>query len=305
MEMRKIYQVIEQAAPTVASVLVSGESGTGKELVAQTIHQISPRVSQPFVPLNCAAIPDTLLESELFGHEKGAFTGAIARRQGCFELANRGTLFLDEISEMTPTTQAKLLRVLQERSFRPLGGQREQSVDIRVVAATNTDPPEAVRQGKLREDLYYRLNVFAIRLPPLRDRKDDLPMLIQAFIKEFNTRNGRSVAGLSDRAMQMLERYDWPGNVRELRNVMERATIVAKGPVIEVADLPALAMTSPAAPSSALGLAPGTTVDQAEQQLIEVTLQHTGGNKTRAADMLGISLKTLHNKLNRMKGRPE
>jgi DNA-binding NtrC family response regulator len=305
MEMRKIYQVIEQAAPTVASVLVSGESGTGKELVAQTVHQISPRVSQPFVPLNCAAIPDTLLESELFGHEKGAFTGAIARRQGCFELANRGTLFLDEISEMTPTTQAKLLRVLQERSFRPLGGQREQSVDIRVIAATNTDPPEAVRQGKLREDLYYRLNVFAIRLPPLRDRKDDLPMLIQAFIKEFNARNGRSVAGLSDRAMQMLERYDWPGNVRELRNVMERATIVAKGAVIEVADLPALATTSPAASGPALGLAPGTTVDQAEQQLIEVTLQHTGGNKTRAAEMLGISLKTLHNKLNRMKERPD
>jgi DNA-binding NtrC family response regulator len=305
MEMRKIYQVIEQAAPTVASVLVSGESGTGKELVAQTIHQISPRASQPFVPLNCAAIPDTLLESELFGHEKGAFTGAIARRQGCFELANRGTLFLDEISEMTPTTQAKLLRVLQERSFRPLGGQREQSVDIRVVAATNTDPPEAVRQNKLREDLYYRLNVFAIRLPPLRDRKDDLPMLIQAFIKEFNARNGRSVAGLSDRAMQILERYDWPGNVRELRNVMERATIVAKGAVIEVADLPALASASPAVTGPSSGLAPGTTVDQAEQQLIEVTLQHTGGNKTRAADMLGISLKTLHNKLNRMKGRSE
>ena len=305
MEMRKIYQVIEQAAPTAASVLVSGESGTGKELVAQTIHQISPRVSQPFVPLNCAAIPDTLLESELFGHEKGAFTGAIARRQGCFELANRGTLFLDEIAEMTPITQAKLLRVLQERSFRPLGGQREQSVDIRVIAATNADPPEAVRQGKLREDLYYRLNVFAIRLPPLRERKDDLPMLIQAFIKEFNTRNGRSVAGVSDRAMQMLERYDWPGNVRELRNVMERATIVAKAPVIEVADMPVLASPSPSAPSAAVGLSPGTTVDQAEQQLIEVTLQHTGGNKTRAADMLGISLKTLHNKLNRMKGRPE
>jgi DNA-binding NtrC family response regulator len=305
MEMRKIYQVIEQASPTTASVLVSGESGTGKELVAQTIHQISPRVSQPFVPLNCAAIPDTLLESELFGHEKGAFTGAIARRQGCFELANRGTLFLDEIAEMTPITQAKLLRVLQERSFRPLGGQREQSVDIRVLAATNADPPEAVRQGKLREDLYYRLNVFAIRLPPLRDRKDDLPMLIQAFIKEFNTRNGRSVAGVSDRAMQMLERYDWPGNVRELRNVMERATIVAKAPVIEVADLPVLASPSPAAPSAAVGLSPGITVDQAEQQLIEVTLQHTGGNKTRAAEMLGISLKTLHNKLNRMKGRPE
>jgi transcriptional regulator with PAS, ATPase and Fis domain len=302
LEMRKIYQVIEQAAPTSASVLVHGESGTGKELVAQTVHQLSPRSGHPFVPLNCAAIPDSLLESELFGHEKGAFTGAIARRQGCFELANRGTLFLDEISEMTPTTQAKLLRVLQERTFRPLGGIREQSVDIRVIAATNVEPLEAVRTGKLREDLFYRLNVFNIRLPPLRDRKDDIPILAQAFIKEFNARNSRSVAGLTDTAMQVIERYDWPGNVRELRNVMERSTIVAGGALIDLADLPPL--TNPAATSRAVaagGLTPGTTVDQAERQLIEVTLQHTGGNKTRAAEMLGISLKTLHNKLNRMK----
>jgi transcriptional regulator with PAS, ATPase and Fis domain len=300
--MRKIYQVIEQAAPTSASVLVSGESGTGKELVSQTVHQLSPRSGHPFVPLNCAAIPDTLLESELFGHEKGAFTGAIARRQGCFELANRGTLFLDEISEMTPTTQAKLLRVLQERTFRPLGGVREQSVDIRVIAATNVEPLEAVGNGKLREDLYYRLNVFNIRLPPLRDRKDDIPLLAQAFIKEFNARNNRSVAGLTDAAMQVIERYDWPGNVRELRNVMERSTIVAGAALIELSELPPLA--NPAATSRSVaagGLTPGTTVDQAERQLIEVTLQHTGGNKTRAAEMLGISLKTLHNKLNRMK----
>jgi DNA-binding NtrC family response regulator len=301
LEMRQIYQVIEQAAPTGASVLVSGESGTGKELVAQTIHQLSPRASQPFVPLNCAAIPDTLLESELFGHEKGAFTGAIARRQGCFELANRGTLFLDEIAEMTPATQAKLLRVLQERSFRPLGGQREQSVDIRVVAATNVDPPEAVKQGKLREDLFYRLNVFAIRLPPLRDRKDDIPLLVQAFITEFNARNNRAVVGVSDKAMPTLERYDWPGNVRELRNVMERATIVAKGSLIEPVDLPPLATAAPVPSAAPAGLAPGVTVDEAERQLIEVTLQFTGNNKTRAAEMLGISLKTLHNKLNRMK----
>ncbi len=302
LEMRKIYHVIEQAAPTAASVLVSGESGTGKELVAQTIHQLSPRVSQPFVPLNCAAIPDTLLESELFGHEKGAFTGAIARRQGCFELAHRGTLFLDEIAEMTPTTQAKLLRVLQERSFRTLGGNREQAVDIRVIAATNVDPVEAVQQGKLREDLYYRLNVFAIRLPPLRDRKDDIPLLAHAFIKEFNTRNNRVVAGISDEAMRLLERYDWPGNVRELRNVMERATIVARGALLAPPDLPPLA--GPAQSQRAAtgnGLAPGTTVDEAERQLIEITLQHTSNNKTRAAEMLGISLKTLHNKLNRMK----
>jgi DNA-binding NtrC family response regulator len=300
--MRQIYQLLEQAAPTGASVLVSGESGTGKELVAQTVHQLSPRASHPFVPLNCAAIPDTLLESELFGHEKGAFTGAIARRQGAFELANRGTLFLDEIAEMTPATQAKLLRVLQERSFRPLGGNREQSVDIRVVAATNVDPPDAVRQGKLREDLYYRLNVFAIRLPPLRERRGDIPLLIQAFLKEFNARNARNIGGVSERAMEILNRYAWPGNVRELRNVIERATIVAKSDVIELADLPALAdVPAPHSPAAASGLTAGTTVDEAERQLIEVTLAHTGGNKTRAAEMLGISLKTLHNKLNRMK----
>jgi DNA-binding NtrC family response regulator len=314
LEMRKIYQLLEQAAPTGASVLVSGESGTGKELVAQTIHQLSPRASMPFIPLNCAAIPDTLLESELFGHEKGAFTGAITRRQGAFELANRGTLFLDEIAEMTPATQAKLLRVLQERTFRPLGSQREQSVDIRVVAATNVDPPEAVRQGKLREDLFYRLNVFAICLPPLRERKDDIPLLIQSFIREFNQRNGRTIAGVSDRAMHVLEHHHWPGNVRELRNVIERATIVAKGDMIEPGDLPTLAPAPPPPaaaaaplPAGAAGagagpvLRPGTTVDEAERQLIEVTLAHTGGNKTRAAEMLGISLKTLHNKLNRMK----
>jgi DNA-binding NtrC family response regulator len=300
-EMRRIYQVIEQAAPTSASVLVTGESGTGKELVAQTIHHLSPRTSHPFVALNCAAIPDTLLESELFGHEKGAFTGAIARRAGCFELANRGTLFLDEIAEMTPVTQAKLLRVLQERTFRTLGGSREQAVDIRVVAATNAEPTEAVRQGKLREDLYYRLNVFAIRLPPLRERKDDIPLLAEAFIREFNARNNRSVTGVNDRVAQMFQRHDWPGNVRELRNVIERATIVARGSAIDVQDLPPLASGTVPAPAAGVGLAAGTTVDEAERKLIELTLEHTGGNKTRAADLLGISLKTLHNKLNRMK----
>src|SRR5882757_6167568 len=199
-EMRKIYQVVEQAAPTAASVLITGESGTGKELIAQTIHQLSPRAGFPFIAINCAAIPETLLESEIFGHEKGAFTGAADRRQGCFELADRGTLFLDEIGEMTPATQVKLLRVLQERSFRRLGGRQEQSVDVRVIAATNVNPADAVKSGKLREDLYYRLNVFAIELPPLRYRKDDLPLLIQGFINEFNSRNQRSVVSVEPRA---------------------------------------------------------------------------------------------------------
>src|SRR3954452_5908005 len=237
-QMRKVYQVIEQSAPTAASVLIWGESGTGKELVAQTIHQLSPRAQMPFVPMKCAAIPETLLESEIFGHEKGAFTGAVDRREGCFELADRGTLFLDEIAEMTPSTQVKLLRVLQERRFRRLGGRNEQSVDVRVIAATNVNPMEAVKSGKLREDLFYRLNVFAIELPPLRLRKDDLPLLVQSFISEFNGRNQKSIAGVDHQAMRMLEQYAWPGNVRELRNVIERATILATSQFIEPRHLP-------------------------------------------------------------------
>ncbi len=302
-EMRKIYQVIEQAAPTNASVLISGESGTGKELVAQSIHQLSPRASHPFVPINCAAIPETLLESEIFGHERGAFTGATERRAGCFELADRGTLFLDEIAEMTPQTQVKLLRVLQERRFRRLGGRIEQEVDVRVIAATNMNPQEAVRSGKLRDDLYYRLNVFPILLPPLRDRKEDLPLLIQSFLHEFNTRNAKRVAAVDQEAMRLLERYDWPGNVRELRNVIERATILASGDFITPAQLPPLLAQAAEERKPTIELAPGTTVEEAEERLIILTLEHTRDNKTRAAEILGISLKTLHNKLNKLRGR--
>ena len=304
-EMRKIYQVVEQAAPTSASVLITGESGTGKELVAQTIHQLSPRAAFPYVPINCAAIPETLLESEIFGHEKGAFTGAHERRQGCFELADRGTLFLDEIAEMTPQTQVKLLRVLQERTFRRLGGRNEQTVDVRIIAATNADPEEAVRNGKLREDLFYRLNVFAMKLPPLRDRKEDLSLLVQSFLAEFNARNGKSVAGVDQQTMRILDSYSWPGNVRELRNVIERATILAKGEFIEAANLPPSLFESGAKSALTLSLAPGVTVDEAERRLILMTLQHTHDNKTKAAEILGISLKTLHNKLNKLRIRGE
>jgi DNA-binding NtrC family response regulator len=304
--MRKIYQVVEQAAPTSASVLITGESGTGKELVAQTIHQLSPRAAFPFVAINCAAIPETLLESEIFGHEKGAFTGAADRRQGCFELADRGTLFLDEIGEMTPTTQVKLLRVLQERRFRRLGGRTEQAVDVRVIAATNVDPAEAVQKGKLREDLFYRLNVFALQLPPLRERRDDLPLLVQAFLHEFNQRNQKSIVGLDQPSMRLLEQYAWPGNVRELRNVIERATILAPGPFVDVRHLPPALSNEPSAPSQPqVALAPGTTVEEAERRLIMMTLAHTRDNKTRAAEILGISLKTLHNKLNKLHLRPK
>jgi DNA-binding NtrC family response regulator len=302
-EMRKVYQTVEQAAPTGASVLIWGESGTGKELVAQTIHQLSPRAQMPFVPINCAAIPETLLESEIFGHERGAFTGAVDRREGCFELANHGTLFLDEIAEMTPATQVKLLRVLQERQFRRLGGRNEQTVDIRVIAATNVVPSEAVKKQKLREDLYYRLNVFAIELPTLRQRKEDLPLLIQAFIAELSARNNKPVTAVEPAAMRILEQYNWPGNVRELRNVIERAVILSTGQFIEARHLPPLVAGSPEIARPTLALTPGTTVEEAEQRLILMTLEHTRDNKTRAAEILGISLKTLHNKLNKLRGR--
>ena len=297
-EMRQVYRMIEQAAPTSASVFVVGESGTGKELVAQTVHKLSPRQAFPYVAINCAAIPETLLESELFGHDKGAFTGAIEKRQGCFELADRGTLFLDEVAEMSAATQVKLLRVLQERTFRRLGGRQEQSVDIRVIAATNVDTAAAIQSGRLREDLYYRLNVFEIRLPPLRERKTDLSLLVQAFIKEFNARNDRSIVSVDREVMAAFEEYSWPGNVRELRNVIERATIVSEGPLIAMKDLPAL-LDHQRAPQSRQVLAPGMTVDEAERALILMTLEHTKGNKTHAAEMLDISLKTLHNKLDR------
>jgi DNA-binding NtrC family response regulator len=304
--MRQIYAVIEQAAPTQASVLIIGESGTGKELVAQTLHQLSPRAAQPFVAINCAAIPESLLESEIFGHEKGAFTGALERRAGCFELADRGTLFLDEIAEMQATTQVKLLRVLQERRFRRLGGRAEQDVDVRILAATNVDPLQAVRDGKLREDLYYRLNVFTLALPPLRERLDDLPLLVQTFLDEFNQRDGRRVKAVDPLAMRRLEQHSWPGNVRELRNVIERAVILSRSEFVQPEHLPSFETATPAAPvAESPAVTPGMTVHEMEERLILATLESAGGNKTRAAEMLGVSLKTLHNKLNRMKQRSE
>jgi transcriptional regulator with PAS, ATPase and Fis domain len=303
--MRRAYALIEQAAPTTVSVFVSGESGTGKELVAQTIHRLSRRAAFPFIPINLAAIPETLLESELFGHERGAFTGAVEQRPGCFELADRGTLFLDEVTEMTPTAQAKLLRVLQERRFRRVGGRKEQAVDVRVIAAANLDPLDAIANGRLRVDLYYRLNVFALAVPPLRARRPDIPPLVQSFVDEFNDRYEKSVAAVDPAVMDIFERYPWPGNVRELRNVIERAMILAEGDLIEIQHLPpALLDARHKGPAErTLTLPPGTTVEQAERQLILLTLEHTGDNKTHAAALLGISVKTLHNKLYKLRER--
>jgi DNA-binding NtrC family response regulator len=296
---RSVYRLIEQAAPTDASVLISGESGTGKELVAQTIHQLSGRSTSPFVAINCAAIPESLLESEMFGHERGAFTGALERRQGCFELAHKGTLFLDEISEMSPRIQAKLLRVLQERTVRRLGGQKEQAIDVRMIAATNVDPVKAVQDGRLRDDLYYRLNVVAVCVPPLRERKEDIPLLVQHFIVGFNVQDNKMVRAIDAQALRALQQYAWPGNIRELRNVIERAIILSQGEFIETEHLPPDVSGKRPPRVRQDGLAPGMRVDEVERRLIELTLAHTRNNKTRAAEILGITTKTLQNKLKR------
>jgi DNA-binding NtrC family response regulator len=300
-KMQEVFRLIEMVAPSTASVLITGESGTGKELVARTIHSLSNRKGKPFVAINCAAIPETLIESEVFGHEKGAFTGALERRTGCFELAEGGTLLLDEIGEMPIGTQAKLLRVLEDRKLRRLGSKSETSVDVRVLAATNKPPDEAVTRGQLRNDLYYRLNVFNIHLPPLREHKEDLTDLVQALLADMNEKHGRTVAGIAEPVMNAFQAYAWPGNVRELRNTLERAVIVCDGALVEPKHLPpGFGQVVPRAPvqeANAVRLGVGTTVDEAERLLILKTLEATNNNKTRAADILGISLKTLHNKL--------
>jgi DNA-binding NtrC family response regulator len=303
-QMHEVFDIIRQVAPSKAAVLVVGESGTGKELVARAIHQLSPRRGGPFVAINCAAMPESLMESELFGHEKGAFTGALERRAGCFELAQHGTLLLDELAEMPSGTQAKLLRVLEDSRVRRLGGKSEISVDVRVVAATNRNVDEALKKGDLREDLYYRLNVFQINLPPLRSRLEDLTVLTETMIANLNRKHACHVASTAPEVYDAFRRHAWPGNVRELRNVLERAVIMAGEGEIQLAHLPydfgVSVGSRPAAqvfePES-VRLAVGTTVSDAEKALIQLTLQHTKNNKTRAAEILGISLKTLFNKL--------
>jgi len=300
-KMQEIFHLIEMVAPSTASVLITGASGTGKELVARTIHELSPRRSKPFVPINCAAIPETLIESEIFGHEKGAFTGAIERRTGCFELAESGTLLLDEIGEMPVATQAKLLRVLEDRKLRRLGSKVETTVDVRVLAATNKVPEEAVARGELRNDLYYRLNVFNIHMPPLREHKDDVPALVDSLLKDMSAKHERKVAAVSEAVFNLFRNYSWPGNVRELRNTLERAVIVCEGAIIETRHLPPsfgqTMVRSSSEDPDAVHLGVGTTVEEAEKLLILKTLESTSNNKTRAAEILGISLKTLHNKL--------
>jgi DNA-binding NtrC family response regulator len=301
--MREVFALVQQVAPSRAAVLITGESGTGKELAARAIHVLSPRRAGPFVAINCAAMPDTLMESELFGHEKGAFTGAVERRAGCFELAQNGTVLLDEIGDMPIATQAKLLRVLEDGRVRRLGAKNEVQLDVRVIASTNSPLDNAIREGRFREDLFYRLNVFPIPLPSLRERKEDLPVLTAALLEDLNHKHATKVTEMAAEVMERFLAYNWPGNVRELRNVLERAVILAGEGTIQVshlppgfggAPLPAPALTSD---SGELHVPVGYTIEQAERALIELTLEHTKHNKTRAAEILGISQKTLFNKL--------
>jgi DNA-binding NtrC family response regulator len=299
--MQEVYRLVELAAPTPAPVLITGESGTGKELAARTLHELSPRAQGPFVAVNCAAIPETLLESEIFGHEKGAFTGALERRLGCFELAHQGTLFLDEIAEMNSGTQAKFLRILQDGTMRRLGSKTEVRVDVRVLAATNKDPIKALRDGTFREDLYYRLNVVSLPMPTLRERPEDIPILIQALVEEFNAKYDKHIRSVDDDVLKVLMAHSWPGNVRELRNTLERAAIVCDGELIAAKHLPPEPTVRPEADvlesPDTVSFRIGTSLDEAEKQLILRTLTVHGNNKTRTAEILGISLKTLHNKL--------
>src|SRR5579875_2656966 len=295
--MRRVLHLIDQVAPTEASVIVIGESGTGKEMVASTIHALSKRAKGPYIAVNCAAIPDTLMESELFGHERGAFTGADRRREGYFELAEGGTLLLDEITEMKPELQAKLLRVLEERRLRRLGGSAEIPIDVRVLAASNRPLERALREERLREDLYYRLNVFSVELPPLRERREDIPALVEYFIEQFRNSGAKPIQGADEQFIEALRNHPWPGNVRQLRNVIERAAIVSQKPLLGIADLPP--DFRPRQSDGNFQVRLGSSLDELERELIFRTIDYAGGNKTKAAEILGVSLKTLYNRLER------
>ena len=295
--MRTLQRTIESLASSDASAILTGESGTGKEVTARAIHAGSARRDKPFIAINAAAIPEGLVESEVFGHEQGAFTGATRSRPGVFELANGGTLFLDEIAEMPIALQPKLLRVLEEGQARRLGGSRDVKFDVRVLAATNRNPAQAIRDGRLREDLYYRLNVFELVLPPLRERREDIALLAQHFVREFGRKHGVEVEGVGDAAREQLEAHSWPGNVRELRNVIERATIVARSGWIEPRHLPPYLQALRGGGSPTFTLPAGTTLAEAEKLLILQTLERVGNNKAEAARQLGLDVKTIRNKL--------
>jgi len=300
--MQQVFKVVSQVAPSRATVLLTGESGTGKELVAAAIHHRSPRAGGPFVRLHCAALAESLLESELFGHEKGAFTGADRRREGRFEQANGGTLFLDEIGEISPSTQVKLLRVLQEHEFERVGGNETIQVDTRVIAATNRDLRAMVAEGSFREDLYYRLNVINIALPSLRERSSDIPALATHFLRRFAAENGKKVERISDAALARLVGYSWPGNVRELENVIERAVVLAENGVVEPAHLPTEVLPAPVGGEPVI---PGASMAAIERYAILSTLEAQGGSTSRAADVLGISVRKIQYKLQEYGSAPK
>ncbi len=300
--MQRVFEVVEQVAPSRATVLITGESGTGKELVANALHQRSPRASGPFIKLHCAALAESLLESELFGHEKGSFTGAIMRKDGRFQLADGGTLFLDEIGEISPAIQVKLLRFLQEHEYDRVGGTQTIRVDVRVIAATNRNLVEEVAKGRFREDLYYRLNVVALEMPPLRDRKGDIPALAKCFLDRYRQENPKALDGFAPETLELLMGYDWPGNVRELENAVERAVVLAAGPMIEPRHLPPNVRRR--ATPAGMPIIPGATLRDLERYAILETLQATGGSTSKAAEMLGISVRTIQYRLHEYNEAP-
>ncbi|MGE5183206.1 MAG: sigma 54-interacting transcriptional regulator, partial [Acidobacteriota bacterium] len=300
--MQRVFEIVDQVAPSRATVLITGESGTGKELVANALHQRSPRASGPFVKLHCAALAETLLESELFGHERGAFTGAVARKDGRFSIADGGTLFLDEIGEISPSVQVKLLRFLQEHEFERVGGTQTVRVDVRVIAATNKNLAEEVKAGRFREDLFYRLNVVTIDMPPLRARKTDIPALAKFFLDKYAKDNNKALEGFAPQTLELLMSYDWPGNVRELENAIERAVVLANGNLIEPRHLPA--NVRPTANATGMPPIPGSTLAEIEKYAILETLKATGGSTSKAADMLGISVRTIQYRLHDYNAAP-
>jgi len=302
---RAALDTLRQVAPASATVLLQSESGTGKELAARLLHDLSPRAAGPFVPVNCAAIPETILESELFGYERGAFTGATQRKEGRFERAHGGTLFLDEVADMSPAVQVKLLRVLQDGVVERLGGTQPLRVDVRIVAASNRDLAAEVKAGRFREDLFYRLDVVTVRLPPLRERREDVPTLAAAFLRRYAAQNRRTVSGFTDAALRALDAYDWPGNVRELQHAVERAVVLCRGESVDVGDLPEAlrraggvpGVGSP--PAGALTISFGTPLEEIERMVIRETLRHTRGDKNLAARLLGVAARTIYRKLDR------
>jgi DNA-binding NtrC family response regulator len=300
--MQRVFEIVDQVAPSKATVLITGESGTGKELVANAIHHRSPRANRPFIKLHCAALAESLLESELFGHERGSFTGAAARKDGRFSLADGGTLFLDEIGEISPAIQVKLLRFLQEHEFERVGGTQTIRVDVRIIAATNRNLGDEIAKGKFREDLYYRLNVVSLEMPSLRERRSDIPSLVKFFIDRYASENAKSIEGCTPAALELLMNYNWPGNVRELENAIERAVVLCPEPAIDVKHLPS--SIKPMAVSSGMPPIPGATMAELERYAIVETLKATGGSTSRAAEMLGLSSRTIQYRLHDYNAAP-